>query len=197
MKELKTGVDWITAKMESNAIIDAMYEEMVTLDLDSERLKRLKSMEMALLRWLDVANDRINPDPWAGTELEIRVKPLTKDELNLIDAAYLEFHRTKDHHEYEKTYIGTSDIAALIFAGVSTDNWKLKCEYVKFSGDSSYEAYIVDTIAEIPEHYKEVATFQNWMRIYDDSGIVASFSGASITVYRSGGYGCIIKIISI
>lgn len=197
MKELKTGVDWITAKMESNAIIEAMYKEIVNLDLDSDKRNRIKSMELAILRWLDVANGRINPDPWAGTELEIKIKPLTEEEADLVDAAYSEFHRTKSHHEYEKAYIGTSDIAALIFAGVSTDNWKLKCTYVKFRGDAPYEAYIVDALAEIPEHYKEVATFQNWVRIYDDSGLAASFSGASITVYRSGGYGCIIKIISI
>ena len=57
----------------------------------------------------------------------------------------------KSYKEYEKKYIGMSDIANLILAG-SSDNG-LKLAVLHFGMDNDYYAYIVDADAEIGEHY--------------------------------------------
>lgn len=53
----------------------------------------------------------------------------------------------KSYKEYEKKYIGMSDIANLILAG-SSDNG-LKLAVLHFGMDNDYYAYIVDADAEI------------------------------------------------
>lgn len=73
----------------------------------------------------------------------------------------------RSYKEYEKKYIGMSDIANLILAG-SSDNG-LRLTALHFGMDNDYYAYIVDSDAEIGEHYTKVAEFKGWLRIYDDS----------------------------
>ena len=80
----------------------------------------------------------------------------------------------KSYKEYEKKYIGMSDIANLILAG-SSDNG-LKLAVLHFGMDNDYYAYIVDADAEIGEHYTKVAEFKSWLRIYDDSFLTQELS---------------------
>ena len=64
----------------------------------------------------------------------------------------------RSYKEYEKKYIGMSDIANLILAG-SSDNG-LRLTALHFGMDNDYYAYIVDSDAEIGEHYTKVAEFR-------------------------------------
>ena len=99
----------------------------------------------------------------------------------------------KNYKEYERKYIGGSDIAALVLVGCDENG--AKTQLLDFGGDNSYMAYIVDENAEIGAHYKEVATFNYWLKIYDDHERTFSVYAKEIKIYRAGDYGCIIQII--
>ena len=88
--------------------------------------------------------------------------------------------------------IGDSDIAALIMVGCNEEG--LKSQPLNFGEDGDYSAYIVDKTAEIGSHYKKVAEFSDWLKIYDDDGLCCKFSGGKINVFRAGLRGCIIQI---
>lgn len=88
--------------------------------------------------------------------------------------------------------IGSSDYAALIAVGCGAGG--LTSRIINFGGDGDYDAYIVPEEAEVGEHYKAVAEFENWVRIYDDTSMSAKFEGSKITIYRAGKFGCIIKV---
>ena len=77
----------------------------------------------------------------------------------------------KSYKEYEKKYIGMSDIANLILAG-SSDNG-LKLAVLHFGMDNDYYAYIVDA---------------------DASFLTQEFNANKISVYRAGEMGCIIQL---
>lgn len=99
----------------------------------------------------------------------------------------------KNYKDFEKQYIGSSDIASLILAGCNENGLSLK--ELHFGQDASYSAYIVEGEAEIGSHYHKVAEFESWLKIYDDDELVKSFRGKKITVYRAAEMGCIIQII--
>lgn len=100
----------------------------------------------------------------------------------------------KTYKDFTKEYIGTSDIASLILAGCDENGLSLK--ELHFGGDGSYNAYIIDdSTIEIPSHYRKVAEFESWMKVYDDGGLTGKFVGKKITVYRAAEMGCIIQII--
>jgi hypothetical protein len=103
--------------------------------------------------------------------------------------------KMKNYKEYDKEYIGGSDIATLVLVGFNreVDNG-LKIEPLHFGGDGSYNAYVVDADAEIGNHYKEVASFNSWLKIYDDEELTKRFEADNITVYRAAEMGCIIKL---
>ena len=95
----------------------------------------------------------------------------------------------KHYKDYDKNYIGESDIARLILSyphGVSALN---------FGEDGIYCAYIVDGDAIIGDHYKKVLQAEHWLKIYDDMALIQEFKGNQINIYRAGGFGCIIQII--
>ena len=96
----------------------------------------------------------------------------------------------RNYKEYKKENIGSSDIAALIFVGMDDD---IKSVPVCFGSDGTYNAYIVDGDCEIPEHYREVAKFKNWLRVYDDDGLTYHVRADHISVYRAGDFGIIIR----
>lgn len=98
----------------------------------------------------------------------------------------------RSYKEYEKKYIGMSDIANLILAG-SSDNG-LRLTALHFGMDNDYYAYIVDSDAEIGEHYTKVAEFKGWLRIYDDSFLTREINADKISIYRAGEMGCIIQL---
>jgi len=87
----------------------------------------------------------------------------------------------KTYKDFEKQYIGLSDIASLILVGCGKNGLSLK--ELHCGQDASYQAYIVE------------AEFDSWLKIYDDEGLVKQFSGKNIIVYRAAEMGCIIQIV--
>lgn len=99
----------------------------------------------------------------------------------------------KSYRDYDKDYIGSSDVAAVTMIGPC--DCELVARVIKFGGDGDYNAYIVDEKAKIGEHYEEVARFNIWAKVVDDSAIQREFHADEIVVYRAGLYGCIIQLI--
>lgn len=99
----------------------------------------------------------------------------------------------KSYKDYEIEFIGGSDIATLILVGCDENG--LKTGLLNFGEDGSYRAYIVDENAEIGAHYKKVADFKYWFKIYDDHGLTYRVNAQEINIYRAGDFGCIIQTI--
>lgn len=101
----------------------------------------------------------------------------------------------KKHYkwDYEKQYIGGSDVAALILVGCK-ENEGMCSEILNFGEDNDYEAYIVDEYAEIPERYRLEHEFSSWVKVYDDDSMVKKFEAEKVKVYRCGEMGCIIQL---
>lgn len=105
----------------------------------------------------------------------------------------------KSYKEYDREFIGDSDIAALIFVGTTKDG--LKANILNFGSDGRYNAYIVDENAKIGDHYtlemefETSSGFRAWLKIYDDVGLMADYKADKIRVYRAGDFGCIIQLI--
>jgi len=101
----------------------------------------------------------------------------------------------KSYKDFEKRYIGDSDIAALILVGYK-DNEGLVTQILNFEEDGDYRAYIVrGADVEIGTHYKKVATFNSWLKVYDDDTKILDENAGEINVYRAGMRGCIIQLI--
>lgn len=101
----------------------------------------------------------------------------------------------KTYKDFEKQYIGSSDITSLILAGYKEGEGFVTMP-LHFGQDASYNAYIVEGEAEIGSHYEKRAEFESWMKIYDDEELVKSFKGNKIIVYRAAEMGCIVQILS-
>lgn len=99
----------------------------------------------------------------------------------------------KNYKEYERTYIGSSDYAALLVSGCK--DGKLDSQYIHFGEDGIYNAYIVDGNAKIGNHYELECEFENWLKVYDDQGLVETFYAKHIKIYTAGDFGCIIQLI--
>lgn len=97
----------------------------------------------------------------------------------------------KSYKDYKKQHLGESDISALVARFGDGDTTE-----IKFGGDGSYSAYIVDESADIGGHYEIVAQGEFWLWIYDDSERMATFRADKIIVYRAGDMGCIIQLIN-
>lgn len=97
----------------------------------------------------------------------------------------------KNYKEYEKKYIGSSDIAALTVRICD------KVYSLNFGEDGEYFAYIVDSDCEIGKHYNLIFEGKHFINIYDDKELSFKFYmyGAKIKVYRAGDFGCIIQIL--
>lgn len=96
----------------------------------------------------------------------------------------------KHYKDFEKVYIGSSDIASLTLRSV------LIAGELDFGGDGSYYAYeVFGDDVEIGAHYKKVFSGSTWLWIYDDNGKAYNsgyHDGMAVDVYQAGGYGCII-----
>ena len=100
----------------------------------------------------------------------------------------------KSYKDFEKMYIGESDIASLTMVGFAPEQG-LTAQLLHFGGDNAYSAYIVDEPdVEIGAHYSLVSSFDSWLKIYDDMGLVFERCSDKIEVYRAGEYGCIIHL---
>ena len=99
----------------------------------------------------------------------------------------------KTYKDFEKEYIGESDVAALTMVGMTEEC--LTAQILHFDGDDAYSAYIVDEAdVEIGKHYSQVASFKTWLKIYDDKGLAFEVYSPKIDVYTAGEYGCIIHL---
>lgn len=102
------------------------------------------------------------------------------------------------YKDYEKKHIGCSDIACLILVGCRASEG-VKAEKLLFGEDGSYSAYVVEQTehedVKIESHYTKVATFNHWLKIYDDDGKTFACRGKEINIYRAGEFGCIIQIL--
>ena len=103
----------------------------------------------------------------------------------------------KTYKDFREINIGMSDVASLIMMGIKETGRSL--EFLNFGEDGEYYAYLVDREedkpVEIGSHYKKVATFTNWLKIYDDYESTLDIKGKVINVYRAGEFGCIIEVI--
>lgn len=101
----------------------------------------------------------------------------------------------KHYKDFGKTFIGSSDIAALVLVGYKA-NEGMSPEKLNFGEDGSYYAYIVDCDdVEIGSHYAEVTRFESWLKIYDDDGLVLKLMAKEIIVYRAAQMGCVIRLV--
>ena len=92
----------------------------------------------------------------------------------------------KNYKDFEKIYIGSSDIASLTLRSPQ------KAYILNFGEDGTYSAYLVTDNAEIGKHYELCFTCDTWLNIYDDDGLVKTINAELIEVYRAGEMGCII-----
>ena len=98
----------------------------------------------------------------------------------------------KTYKDYQKWNIGSSDIASLLLLGCNDNG--AEPMLLAFGSDGDYSAYIIPEGVEIGEHYKKVADYSDWLKIYDDDSFVMNIEAKSISVYRAGDFGCIIKV---
>lgn len=97
---------------------------------------------------------------------------------------------------FEKVFIGASDGATLIMLGGDSANG-LKAEELHFGEDSTYQAYLVEgSDVVIGSHYRKVAEFADWLKIFDDDLLTLQVSAKNILVYRAKEMGCIIQLIN-
>lgn len=102
----------------------------------------------------------------------------------------------KSYKDFEKEFIGDSDIATLIMVGYdSKEKGGLSLKKLNFGEDGNYRAYIVEGEAEIGSHYELVAEFTDWLRIYDDTSLAKEFHADVIKVFRAMEFGCIIQLL--
>lgn len=103
----------------------------------------------------------------------------------------------KSYKDFNKEFIGDSNISTLIMIGydnIEKDGLSLK--KLVFGEDGHYMSYIVRGEANIGSHYKLVAEFEYWLKIYDDDGLVRVLRANVIKVYRAGEIGCIIQLLN-
>lgn len=100
----------------------------------------------------------------------------------------------KYYKDFEKVFIGFSDIASLTLRGCSEEG-ELLLQNLKFGGDGTYHAYFIKGNAIIGDHYEKVGEFHHWLEIFDDESKTMSLRGDTINVFRAGDYGCIIQVM--
>ncbi len=100
----------------------------------------------------------------------------------------------KHYKEFDKIYLGWSDISSLILVTIGDDE-HMKSEILDFGSDGDYSAYLVDKDTEIGEHYQLVFTGNVWLKIYDDQELRQDLCAKQIKIYRAGDFGCIIQLI--
>ena len=109
--------------------------------------------------------------------------------------------KTKIYYkEYMPQYIGGSDIATLIVVGMRPEYdhsmaYPVLTMPLPLGEDGDYRAHVIDERAELPSHYKFFASFSNWIKIYDDTGLAYEVDAPEIELYRAGKRGILIRVI--
>ena len=98
----------------------------------------------------------------------------------------------KNYKDFEKEYIGDSDIAALTIT--FNTRFGVDSKILEFGGDSAYHAYVCVGDVIIGSHYVKAASGKTWLKIYDDNGLSYNErrDGMLFDIYRAGEYGCVI-----
>lgn len=94
----------------------------------------------------------------------------------------------KNHHDYDKVNLGSSDIASVILRAPG------KLSELHFGFDGSYSAYLVDEECEVPESYALEFETEHWLDVYDDNRRTLHVHADKIKVFSRGNGGCIIQI---
>ena len=97
----------------------------------------------------------------------------------------------KTYKDCPKIDIGSSDIATLILVGMGENGLQLST--LGFVEDGNYKAYFVPKGTTIGSHYRKVATFYSWMKIYDDDFLAFEIKAKEVSIFRAGDFGCIIE----
>ena len=95
----------------------------------------------------------------------------------------------KNYKEFNKVWLGESDIAALTVRSCG-DVYSLN-----FGEDGSYDAYECFGDVEIGNHYIKVFEGHKWLKIFDDNRLAYDKYFAEyeyVDIYRAGNFGCII-----
>lgn len=96
----------------------------------------------------------------------------------------------KSYKDFEKIYIGRSDIGSLIVRGPHMVG------EIFFASDGRYETYECFGEVEIPRHYNLVYAGHTWLKLYDDEGLTYNRwkpnGYIKFDIYRAGDFGCII-----
>ena len=95
------------------------------------------------------------------------------------------------HYKENTVSFGYSDVAFLTAIGGGEDG-KPKAEFIRFAGDGTYKAYLVDNREIIPSHYRKICEFENWVRVYDDTELIYEINVKKTEIYRAGDYGLLI-----
>lgn len=91
-------------------------------------------------------------------------------------------------------HLGTSDTATLTLRGYRPQQG-VTLDLLTFGGDASYSAWLVFDRALVPAHYTEVASFERWVDVIDDTEVTIKIRGVSrIGVFRAGEMGVLICI---
>lgn len=154
-----------------------------------------KKFYMAREEYQEVYYGSFVPQPVAFDEIKRLYVEWGMNEKMTFDEFIETWYETDEYvttyKDYEKTYIGCSDIAALILAGGGENN--THPVYLKFGEDGAYSAYIVGADCPIPAHYALKHIFKKWLKIYDDDGKTIDIKSDVIKVYQAGSFGCIIQ----
>lgn len=182
--------------------IDEMRESMLKAGVYStEDIEEICRLEEEYSELCDEISEECEEEgyPSYGENYDLRCTEARKyydEKIAMIDAKYeIDDLDKKSYKEFEKENIGASDIASLILVGPGESGLQLK--ELAFGEDGAYDAYMVDgEDVEIGSHYKEVFEFKNWLKIYDDDGLVYRTNAERIKIYRAGEFGCIIQRIN-
>lgn len=106
----------------------------------------------------------------------------------------------KSYKDFEKIYIGYSDVAALTIQVCGDDG--ISAFPIFFGSDGGYSAYFVDAPAEIGGHYKLIKTveFCSWFKVFDDEGktfyhrLDWKTHQNVLKIWRAGEYGIIFQL---
>ena len=102
----------------------------------------------------------------------------------------------KNYKDFEKIYIGGSDIANITVRYCSKNDMKIKYFNLKFNEDNEYWAHFVDEPAEIGAHYEKVFDEKiYWAHFIDDENVAAKIACGNLKIYRAGMMGCIVEFI--
>lgn len=112
-----------------------------------------------------------------------------------------EYAELKKENKYGQEYklarvdFGYSDIASVTCRFCSNENGDDNVTVVHFGEDEGYMAHLIDETTKVPAHYSKVAEGYNWLKTYDDEGLVNEIDAPKIEIYRAGSMGVLVRLL--